>query len=183
MKVLLVAFVALVSSQTFATQNLKLSNFVGRYDLEQNLNGFCPSAITVEITTFLNQTAKQSLNLFCSSMEDCTRIETDENGYQTHIIDNLVYQFPHINTGLQSDLETNPMTGMAMGYRNSLQSLKGNVLSAIDSNRTLFGVVNWKNTFDGKLENGIFSFKKTSYNILSGKVVTSESECVYKKVE
>lgn len=183
MKALIASLLLIGSVQSFAAQNLALSDFVGEYQLEQTVSGVCAPGITAELTNFLNQTAKESLEIFCSSQEECTTIITDENGYQTHVVDNLIYQFPNINTGLQSVLETNPMTGLPMGYHNSLQTLKGNVLTAVDSNRSLFGVINWKDTFTGKLEKNVLSFKKTTFNTLTGEIVNTSKECVYKKVK
>lgn len=182
MKALVASMLLIGTVQSFAAQNLTVSDFAGDYQLEQTVSGFCAPGITAKVTSYLNQTAKESLAIFCSSQEACTYVATDSDGYQTTVVDNLIYQFPHINSGLRSVLETNPMTGLPLGYRNSYQTLTGNTLTAIDTSRNMFGFVNSKNTFTGKLENDTLSFKKTTYNTLTSKVTSTSKECIYKKI-
>lgn len=182
MKHSITAFLFFFSLQTYAAQTSLFQNIVGNYEIKEELSGFCPKEIAIKVDHFSNESAPESLSIYCSSQQDCERTETDAYGHQTRVVENTIYQMININSGLKIKNQTNPMTGFPMGYQKSFQTFNKNILRAEDTNTNIFGVILWKTTFEGHFDSEELSFKKTEYNVLTGKLINKMQNCIYQKM-
>jgi hypothetical protein len=125
------------------------------------VTGECPPQLFAKAESFLNQTSSPSLGIY--------------------FVDNVLYQFTHINLGLQRQTQINPMFGGISGYLTSQETLNGSSLHVTAVSTDTAGNINWSFSFRGQLENGMFRFQKYSVNNIVGKGLKSTLQCIYKK--
>ncbi|MCM2278288.1 MAG: hypothetical protein NDJ89_09450 [Oligoflexia bacterium] len=146
--------------------------WAGTYALVSRQEGFCPSRITVVAEDFSGNPPGSGLGIYCASSAECTSTEVGSDGVTRTRVDTIVYQFANLNLGPRKTLLTHPMLGYPVGWRSSFQRLSGDRLEATDRVTQLSGKTVSAASFEGLLQEAVFSYSVQKPH--------ASSQCVYR---